>query len=133
MGCSTSTSAVPHVNVEKTSSLNSVNSRGMDPFDKILQKSSHFGRDVSYQSTVSGNTIIDEQDLNLMECSWSSWAEDDPSPASPPTRRTHEVYNQALDRFLKKVDEKPKRFEQMVGIYRKRAGFEEDVMQIISV
>jgi hypothetical protein len=26
--------------------------------DKILQKSSNFGRDISYQSTVSGNTIL---------------------------------------------------------------------------
>eukprot|EP00435_Cladocopium_sp_Y103_P055241 s55_g18.t1 len=125
----TRTSAVS--NVERSNSV------GMDPLEKILQKSTHFGRDISHgstRSTVSGSTIIDERDLNLMECSWSSWAEDDPSPASPPTRRTHEVFNQALDKFLKQVDRKPKRFEQMVGIYRKRAGFDEDeMMEIVSV
>eukprot|EP00438_Fugacium_kawagutii_P029120 Skav233717 [mRNA] locus=scaffold2120:312088:319193:+ [translate_table: standard] len=53
--------------------------------------------------------IIEDGELDVMEASWSSWAEEEPGPNSPPTRRTHEAYNKALDRFLRQVDRKPKR------------------------
>lgn len=47
--------------------------------------------------------IIEDGELDVMEASWSSWAEEQPGPNSPPTRKTHEAYNKAGPRVQPRV------------------------------
>ena len=39
--------------------------------------------------------MIEDGELDVIGASRSSWMDDDPAPHSPPTRRTHEAYNEA--------------------------------------
>mmetsp|Transcript_78138 Transcript_78138/g.108578 ORF Transcript_78138/g.108578 Transcript_78138/m.108578 type:complete len:127 (+) Transcript_78138:2-382(+) len=117
----------------KTSSVSNPRKRVSSSESFDLQQSAGFGRDISNQSTVSGGTMIEDGELDVIGASWSSWMDDDPAPHSPPTRRTHEAYNEALQRFLKQVGRKPKRFEQIVGIYRERSGYAADGEECMAV
>ncbi|CAK8996292.1 unnamed protein product [Durusdinium trenchii] len=105
-----------------------------DPFDKILMEDTGFGiRGVSDASTASGAS--DGSD-DLLDLSWSSWNETDPAPYMPPTRQTHEAFNNVMGKFLNQVEQKPKRFEKIVSMYRARSGFtadEEDVMETVAI